>query len=184
MPNCDAAPFCSRFFGAHIYLPMSSRGYLTLDSIAATCLFQTISGRYEKGSIILISNKRVLRHSWAWLPELVATTDGVGRTWQVKPTVEMDAGQDGFPPSRISRRTEGRMRRLAGRAFRGDVSPVRPCTTPDGNGTARSPAPASLSAISIAAVLYKFLLRYTRACVRTSCIRIDRGKGRRVHQVS
>jgi DNA replication protein DnaC len=32
-------------------------GYLSLDSFAATCLFQLVSERYEKGSIILTSNK-------------------------------------------------------------------------------------------------------------------------------
>ena len=32
-------------------------GYLSLDPFAATCLFQLVSERYEKGSIILTSNK-------------------------------------------------------------------------------------------------------------------------------
>jgi DNA replication protein DnaC len=32
-------------------------GYLGLDAFAATCLFQLVSERYEKGSIILTSNK-------------------------------------------------------------------------------------------------------------------------------
>lgn len=32
-------------------------GYLALDSFAATCMFQLVSERYEKGSIILTSNK-------------------------------------------------------------------------------------------------------------------------------
>ena len=32
-------------------------GYLSLDSFAATCLFQRVSEPYEKGSIILTSNK-------------------------------------------------------------------------------------------------------------------------------
>jgi len=35
----------------------ASGTYLTLDSFAATCLFQLVSERYEKGSIILTSNK-------------------------------------------------------------------------------------------------------------------------------
>jgi DNA replication protein DnaC len=32
-------------------------GYLALDPFATTCLFQLVSERYEKGSIILTSNK-------------------------------------------------------------------------------------------------------------------------------
>ena len=38
-------------------LILDEMGYLTLDSFAATCLFQLVSERYEKGSIILTSNK-------------------------------------------------------------------------------------------------------------------------------
>jgi IstB-like ATP binding protein len=38
-------------------LILDEMGYLTLDSFAATCLFQWVSERYEKGSIILTSNK-------------------------------------------------------------------------------------------------------------------------------
>jgi REP element-mobilizing transposase RayT len=36
---------------------LDEMGYLSLDSFAATCLFQLVSERYEKGSIILTSNK-------------------------------------------------------------------------------------------------------------------------------
>ena len=35
-------------------LILDEMGYLTLDSFAATCLFQLVSERYEKGSIILV----------------------------------------------------------------------------------------------------------------------------------
>jgi DNA replication protein DnaC len=38
-------------------LILDEMGYLTLDSFAATCPFQLVSERYEKGSIILTSNK-------------------------------------------------------------------------------------------------------------------------------
>lgn len=38
-------------------LILDEMGYLGLDSFAATCLFQLVSERYEKGSIILTSNK-------------------------------------------------------------------------------------------------------------------------------
>jgi DNA replication protein DnaC len=38
-------------------LILDEMGYLSLDSFAATCLFQLVSERYEKGSIILTSNK-------------------------------------------------------------------------------------------------------------------------------
>ncbi|HEY6377275.1 MAG TPA: IS21-like element helper ATPase IstB [Edaphobacter sp.] len=38
-------------------LILDEMGYLTLDSFAATCLFQLVSERYEKGSIIVTSNK-------------------------------------------------------------------------------------------------------------------------------
>ena len=36
---------------------LDEMGYLSLDPFAATCLFQLVSERYEKGSIILTSNK-------------------------------------------------------------------------------------------------------------------------------
>jgi len=38
-------------------LILDEMGYLSLDPFAATCLFQLVSERYEKGSIILTSNK-------------------------------------------------------------------------------------------------------------------------------
>jgi len=38
-------------------LILDEMGYLALDPFAATCLFQLVSERYEKGSIILTSNK-------------------------------------------------------------------------------------------------------------------------------
>src|SRR5215472_819547 len=38
-------------------LILDEMGYLALDSFAATCMFQLISERYEKGAIILTSNK-------------------------------------------------------------------------------------------------------------------------------
>lgn len=38
-------------------LILDGMGYLTLDSFAATCLFRLVSERYEKGFIILTSNK-------------------------------------------------------------------------------------------------------------------------------
>lgn len=38
-------------------LILDEMGYLALDSFAATCLFQLVWERYEKGSIILISNE-------------------------------------------------------------------------------------------------------------------------------
>jgi len=38
-------------------LILDEMGYLALDAFAATCLFQLVSERYEKGSIILTSNK-------------------------------------------------------------------------------------------------------------------------------
>jgi DNA replication protein DnaC len=38
-------------------LILDEMGYLALDSFAATCMFQLVSERYEKGSIILTSNK-------------------------------------------------------------------------------------------------------------------------------
>ena len=38
-------------------LILDEMGYLALDPFAATCLFQLVSEHYEKGSIILISNK-------------------------------------------------------------------------------------------------------------------------------
>jgi len=38
-------------------LVLDEMGYLALDPFAATCLFQLVSERYEKGSIILTSNK-------------------------------------------------------------------------------------------------------------------------------
>jgi DNA replication protein DnaC len=38
-------------------LILNEMGYLSLDPFAATCLFQLVSERYEKGSIILTSNK-------------------------------------------------------------------------------------------------------------------------------
>jgi DNA replication protein DnaC len=38
-------------------LILDEMGYLGLDLFAATCLFQLVSERYEKGSIILTSNK-------------------------------------------------------------------------------------------------------------------------------
>jgi hypothetical protein len=38
-------------------LILDEMGYLSLDSFAATCLFQLVSERYENGSIILTSNK-------------------------------------------------------------------------------------------------------------------------------
>ena len=38
-------------------LILDEMGYLALDSFAATCVFQLVSERYEKGSIILTSNK-------------------------------------------------------------------------------------------------------------------------------
>ena len=38
-------------------LILDEMGYLTLDSFATTCLFRLVSERYEKGSIILTSNK-------------------------------------------------------------------------------------------------------------------------------
>jgi len=36
---------------------LDEMGYLSPDRFAATCLFQLVSERYEKGSIILTSNK-------------------------------------------------------------------------------------------------------------------------------
>lgn len=44
------------FLGEHRFA-YAATGYLKLDSIAATCHFQLVSEHYEKGSIILISNK-------------------------------------------------------------------------------------------------------------------------------
>ncbi|MDR5730107.1 MAG: ATP-binding protein, partial [Terriglobia bacterium] len=38
-------------------LILDEMGYLALDPFAATCVFQLVSERYEKGSIILTSNK-------------------------------------------------------------------------------------------------------------------------------
>jgi DNA replication protein DnaC len=38
-------------------LILDEMGYLALDSFAATCMFQLVSERYEKGAIILTSNK-------------------------------------------------------------------------------------------------------------------------------
>ncbi len=38
-------------------LILDEMGYLGLDAFAATCLFQLVSERYERGSIILTSNK-------------------------------------------------------------------------------------------------------------------------------
>ena len=44
------------FLGEHRFA-YAATGYLKLDSIAATCHFQLVSEHYEKGSIILTSNK-------------------------------------------------------------------------------------------------------------------------------
>ena len=38
-------------------LILDEMGYLALDPFAATCLFRLVSERYEKGSIIVTSNK-------------------------------------------------------------------------------------------------------------------------------
>ena len=38
-------------------LVFNEMGYLSLDAFPATCLFQLVSERYEKGSIILTSSK-------------------------------------------------------------------------------------------------------------------------------
>jgi hypothetical protein len=56
-PGAEVPPIHLRLFPKLKLLILDEMGYLGLDAFAATCLFQLVSERYEKGSIILTSNK-------------------------------------------------------------------------------------------------------------------------------